>query len=300
MEEANSLTTIITQIRMKKWSDENITDNELERLTAIEENSIAALIQGGYKKESLENICKLINMSNSQIQSYPFSDLIAEYEEFYFGGPYSTTYQGDSMYYLNILVVPTDNRSVLIQTGDIQVTDEENWVGGLIYSAVSLYLGVAYGVEMSIATFVIGELFNLLSRELNDPPSVAAQDYKIKVKSSTVPAYIFIAEGYSDPYSESAYSLGLVTCKVEFYERHISSFVIDGEIMRMCQPVERTVYDDYFINSTEYAMSVYRAGHGFEVRCPMENIYYLEDEYLGTFYHSQPYPDVWLYGLIGS
>ena len=102
MEEANSLTTIITQIRMKKWSDENITDNELERLTAIEENSIAALIQGGYKKESLENICKLINMSNSQIQSYPFSDLIAEYEEFYFGGPYSTTYQGDSMYYLNI------------------------------------------------------------------------------------------------------------------------------------------------------------------------------------------------------
>lgn len=190
-------------------------------------------------------------------------------------GPYSTTYNGRTMYYIELTVVAMNPGNYLwLTTSGADIVSP-----GTRYSS---YKNTVLTTSPSSA----GVNYNgTMSGVFNDVDDNDTNGLKMVLDIATLPTYVYFAE--SRPTFDGAYSLGFISTSVECYE--------EFHIGRKWQNFTGRWIDDEYLGDIDHALSVYFAGHGYEVGCPMTVYYYFGNSFVSGFDIHQPYSSPYMY-----
>lgn len=267
----------LMQLRMER-AKSNATGQELEAFNARESliyDEIEDL--GGEIKNAREIAQTLGHTTHTDGTPLVFEGLIdTDDYRFIEAGPFPTTYNGRTMYYIEVTVVPMNPGNYLWLT-----VGKETLVNpGTQYGA---YKNTALTTSPSSSgANYDGTMSDVFSGISDNADTGLYMDLDI----ATLPTYVYFAE--SNPTFEPSYSLGYITTSVECYE----IFTIPNYDWHNF-PI-RWINDEYY-GDIDYALSVYFAGHGYEVGCPMSVYYSFGNYYDSGFDIYQPYSWPYMY-----
>lgn len=263
----------LMQTRAQKWN-EDLTQQEIADIVAQENIIIAEIEALGADYVTGAELRQNYMRNGESVASPNFEGLITnERTSYIVMGPYSYTYNGNAMYYMEVLVFVNNSQSSLAVAYEGAL---EPSVQGSTYGSIKNTPFVSYPAGDNYTPN------NVLGSAISDTAIVS--NYTVDLEFWTAVNYIYIgnqASNYMDDYA-----LGLVSTAIEVKQTHY------------CNSASDIAYDyiEYYnFGDVDYAFECYYSGSGFEVISPISVSYNFGSEFLGDFNVVQPYTWPYLY-----
>lgn len=272
----------LLQTRIKMEIDELTPQEKME--FSILENAIIAEIEylGGDYVSAEEFKNNYFAYRDSELVPN-FEGLISTTEtSFVVAGPYSYTYNGKTMYYMDVTVTPYMPISYLWRdvSGDLSPS-----VDNLPYSS---YKNTPFASSPAGDNITPSDVFG------NSIPNDAIGDYSVEAYFLTTANYIYI--GNSPSHYMDDYALALISTAVEVYQIH--NFNGYSEQMEEAVRMGGTEYDCivyYNYSDVDYAFQCYYSGRAPVTVSPLSIYYSFGGESLGGFDIVQPLSSPYMY-----
>lgn len=272
----------LMRVRMQKGR-RGISEEEVQILEQQENSIISEIDVLGATKMSSQQVSQMFGVLPEVDETSPNFEGLGHTDEnsYFVYGPYSTTYNGQTMYYMEVLVAPCGNESYLWRnSSDIFDVAEDN-------EPFSSYKSKSFTTSPSSVQVTAPTPAHVFYGD-SDVNDSTRGDYDIGIELATCVDYIYIGNRNSTDMTD--YALGLISTAVECYETHkldLDNNDSSGEGYR--------IVEYYNFADVDYALECYFSGHGFDIICPMDISYYFGGRYLGSGQVIQPYSSPYMY-----
>lgn len=271
----------LMRVRMQKGKI-GITQDEIGCLESLENNIISEIEGLGATKMNAQEVAQAFGqLPNIDETSPNFEGLgHTDINSYFIYGPYSTVYNGRTMYYMDVLVAPCGRGSYLWRdTLDRFYPDVSGTYGSYKNTVITSSPSGVWGTP---AHAFVGQ-------GVSDSED---GEYSIGVELATCVDYIYIGTRNSSDVTD--YALGLISTLIETYETHRIDNDDDFYTVEHNGDLYNTI-EYYNYGDVDYAFECYFSGRGFDIVCPMDISYYFGGRYLGSGQVIQPYSSPYMY-----